>query len=115
MGFRLPAAISLLSGVLVVNSPIPSAAQEMNVSRLIKNLSAGDLSVLHGWLQPIDNQMMTIEGSANDALWTVLAKRGLLRQSSPPADFPAGLKIKIFSVTSEGRKRIPQLLKDAGR
>jgi hypothetical protein len=115
MRFKLPAATGLLFGVLLVNSPIPSAAQDPDITRLIKNLSAGDLSVLHAGLQSLENQMMTIEGSANDALWTVLEKRGLMRQSPVPSHFPSELKIRIFSVTSQGQKRIPQLLKDAGR
>lgn len=115
MKFKPPAATGLLVGVLLVSGAIPSVGQDTDVVRLIRNLSAGDLSVLHGGLQSVDNQMMTTEGSANHALWTVLERRGLMRQSPPPAHFPAELKIRIFSVTSQGQKRIPQLLRDAGR
>ena len=62
MKFKPPAATGLLVGVLLVSGAIPSVGQDTDVVRLIRNLSAGDLSVLHGGLQSVDNQMMTTEG-----------------------------------------------------
>jgi hypothetical protein len=99
-------AISLLGG---------AALSQENLELLASRLNAGDLAVLVTALMRPASRMMTTEGSANDAFWSALEKRGLMQQHPLPADMArelksAGVAPKIFSVTEEGHAELPDLL-----
>ena len=102
---------NLLSGV---------AVGEEDLGRLVSGLSAGDRSVLVAALKTPDSQMMTIEGSANDAFWSALERMGLMQHHPLPLDMArslegTGVKPKMFSVTEKGQAQIPELFEWARR
>ena len=74
-------------------------------------MSLGDLSVLLSALQQPpgeDVRLITVEGSSNFALWSMLVEKGWLEdRGNPKPDLP--VQMASFSIVPEGRKWIHAL------
>ena len=75
---------------------------------LLAALTAGDVSVTREAIKRPDSQVVTTPGSANDALWSELVRRGWMVEAKPP-DGLAGV-VKTFTFTRTGRQRLPEIL-----
>lgn len=89
------------------------------LGQLWSELSSGDRTVIAAAAKKAHAVVTTVKGSANDKLWSELAKRGLLApaslaehygESAVPAMEAAGFK--VYSVTWKGAKELPQILED---
>ena len=84
---------------------------EVFSERLLK-MSAGDASMLYAAFEDPSRQMTTMDGTANDLLWTDMAALGWLTPSTLDIPLPsrATISLKVFTITPTGKEPISKLL-----
>lgn len=102
--------LPLIAAALGVFAASPVMAEAATSVPLIAALSESDRSVLDASLSTSQIALMTSEGSANDALWSELAKRGSMERLPDQQGEPVGVKLKMFGLTDAGRRTLPGVL-----
>jgi hypothetical protein len=87
-------------------------AQTEALLRRMRQMSAGDLSMLEAAVNTPDSNMATGPGSPNEALWSEMAALGWIVTRDEELDIPGGIRfpMRIYSITPEGRQPIAGLL-----
>ncbi|WP_421879287.1 hypothetical protein [Pacificispira sp.] len=104
------AAIIAAIGLAVVAPSFAqdSAAGDTALIAQWQSLTPGDQSTLPQALRAGDAVLMTAEGSANDAFWTVLTDRGWMRRVDPPEGLPS--ETRTYVITEAGRRPLARFL-----
>lgn len=104
-------ALAAISIMLAVS--VPARAEADRLAALIPELSAANVAVLDASLSTTNLELITSEGSINDALWSQMTTLGWMAQLETQQGGPAGVRLKTFALTDEGRRQIPGFLKRA--
>jgi len=78
----------------------------------MRQMSAGDISVLAASTQTPGSSMTTAPGSPNEALWSAMVGLGWMNKRDEVLDLPGGrrFQMKIYSISPEGLQPILDLL-----
>jgi hypothetical protein len=81
--------------------------------RLYQALSRGDRDMLDGALARRSSEMITVEGSRNHRLWTLMAELGWLEAATVPPTLQEGAlagRFRAFAITGLGIQRLPEFI-----
>jgi hypothetical protein len=73
-------------------------------------MSAADLSVLEAAARDESAHLITTEGSANDRLWSKMARVDWMRAAAVPSELGALMPaMRTYQLTPKGRRKIPMM------